>query len=110
MDLLVGNSRIPLIQVFEQTGMKNVSIMELKHRNIWIKRHAADNIGRGGGREIANILINALTDTDDDVSAIAAKNLGRLGIQIAALQMINLLTSLEEPGCIVVTKALVDLG
>ncbi len=110
MDLLVGRSRLPLIKVFRETGLQNLSLIELKSRDVWARRRAADSLGRAGGREVARQLIVSLTDPDEDVRGIAARSLGRLGVQVAAPHMVTLFQSLEEDFCLVIANALVDLG
>jgi hypothetical protein len=110
MDLLVGNSRMPLIRVFEQTGLLNLSLIELKGKKVWKRRHAADNLGRGARRDVSPHLVEALGDPDPEVQAIAARSLGKLGIQTAAPYMVSLFASLPDDICVAVADSLIDLG
>lgn len=110
MDLMAGNSRIPLIEVYRETGLLDMVLKELKSGKVGTRRRAADNLGRGASRDMAPHLLKSLDDPDVIVRSIAAKSLGKLGIQTAAPRMVTLFPELPEDICIVIASALIDLG
>lgn len=110
IDLMAGNSRIPLIRLFQRSRLLNLCITELEHKSVMKRRKAADMLGRAAGRDYAGHLMNALDDPDGAVRVIAARSLGKMGIQIAAVPMVEQFKALEENECRMVADALINLG
>ena len=82
---------IELLEITRSHYAVNPLINALNHEDSYVRRSAADALGKIGSELAVNALINALNDENSDVRRSAADALGKIGSELAVDALINAL-------------------
>lgn len=108
--LLARPQKKKLTFLFDESGLTDWRIEQLKSPRVWTRRRAADILGRSGTRRAIVPFIIGLRDGDEDVRLICAKGLGKLKARRSVPFLISVLDDCDPRKCPMLADILIDFG
>jgi HEAT repeat protein len=105
-----GEAHAALVSVFEQRGMGDRALRELRGRNALRRARAAEVLGNLGRRDAVPALVTLLADPDPDVRGVAARALGRIADPAAAAALLRSLAGRRPVPPQIVAHAVMRMG
>ena len=96
--------------IFDESGLSDWRINQLKSPKVWTRRRVADILGRAGTRKAIVPFMIALRDKDADVRFICAKGLGKLKARRSIPFMISILDECTKEQSPVIADILINFG
>lgn len=98
------------IKAYENSGIIDWRIRQLKYSGTWKRRISADILGKSCSNKAITSLILALRDEDEDVRLIAVKALGKLKVESAIEYILSLIKDFSDTRCPIISDILIDYG
>ncbi|MFA5015121.1 MAG: HEAT repeat domain-containing protein [Actinomycetota bacterium] len=98
------------IKAYENSGIIDWRIRQLKYSGIWKRRISADKLGKSYSDKAIACLTLALRDEDEDVRLIAVRALGKLKVESAIEYILSLIKDFSDIRCPNITDILIDYG
>ncbi|MBU0731928.1 HEAT repeat domain-containing protein [Patescibacteria group bacterium] len=108
--LLALPQKNKLTFLFDESGISDWRIAQLKSPRVWTRRRAADILGKSGTRKTIVPFIISLRDKDEDVRLICAKGLGKLKARRSIPFLISVLKECTTERCAMIADILIDFG
>jgi hypothetical protein len=105
-----GEAHAGLVSVFEQRGMGERALDEVRGRRALRRARAAEVLGKLGRRDAVPSLISLLADPDPDVRTVAARALGRIADPAAAAALLGSLAGRRPVPPQIVAQAVMRMG